>query len=150
MNNGVILSLRLLVARHTPGEATLKRFPDLKTRIEEIRKHGEIEIPDFSWVAPCLEICIRVTVCPATFTQMQEVGLEVGIQQDSLFGTGQIRAHLWFSWKSNGQRMVGHYDLLAPCSGALFATFLPPDVPWLKLACTEKQNVYIFVYIYII
>lgn len=112
------------------GERALVEFPSRRACIERVMEEISFEIRDLTWIAASLRACIRLTVQPETHALVLENDpYYKNLQQDSLFGYGQVCAHLLFSWtKALGeQRFFGHFDILTPRSQTLFSLILPVD-----------------------
>ena len=112
------------------GRITRELHKDLEQEANRVEEEGMFDIQDLAWIAPCLETSIRLTIEAETHAKILAQGGNV--ERDSIFGQGDITVHLLLSWVSNGQRLVGHYDLLQPRAQTLFSHLLPPDVAWPK------------------
>ena len=113
------------------GEQTMKRFPHLRPRCEEVLASGMFEVQDLSWIAPCLDMSVRCTIETGTHQQIKDTH-DHDAEKDALFGmwTQEVGCHLLFSWQDGEEgstRKVGHFDLLCPRSKSLFTLHLIPD-----------------------
>jgi len=109
------------------GALAMKKFPSRRGDIEKVLHHGTFEIKDLAWIAATIGGVLRVTIQAAAHKQILAIQ-DPSMLQDSLFGTGEVVAHLLFSWQKavGSDEMFGHFDLMSPRRG-VFSLMLLPD-----------------------
>ena len=110
------------------GALALKKFPSRRGDIEQVSHHGTFDIKDLAWIAATIGGVVRVTIQADAHKQILAIQ-DSRMLQDSLFGTGEVVAHLLFSWQKavGSDAMFGHFDLMSPRRG-VFSLMLLPDV----------------------
>lgn len=110
------------------GALALKKIPSRRGDIEQVSHHGTFDIKDLAWIAATIGGVVRVTIQADAHKQILAIQ-DPRMLQDSLFGTGEVVAHLLFSWQKavGSDAMFGHFDLMSPRRG-VFSLMLLPDV----------------------
>ena len=99
---------------------------------------------DLRWIAPTLNMCIRLTIGGDAWANMSAI--YPWVQQDMLFGSGPVATHLLFNWceAASEKRRFKHYDLLVPTKKQLFSMLLLPDFFLFSITLSFPTSAYIY------
>lgn len=98
----------------------MRKYPDLEERIKEVRQEGSFEVADLQWISRCFGFAVRLSMGHGTYKIIAENHPDAS--SDSIYGEGEIGAHLFFSYQKATceDRHFGHYDLTVPGLGRVW------------------------------